>query len=145
VAGCWYESFVGGRGCCGCAGSTPTLRRSSSCSDIHARANEHLPMTLYLHCGQVEDTKGNNGKSGRLIVTNLRVIWCVCLSACLSVPPATAAYWPDFQHLLQSASNIFSFMTVTVSDVAVPVGRPENQTVCSRVDSILETAFAAVP
>jgi hypothetical protein len=40
-------------------------------------------MTLYLHCGQVEDTKGNNGKSGRLIVTNLRVIWCVCLSVCL--------------------------------------------------------------
>jgi Bardet-Biedl syndrome 5 protein len=23
----------------------------------------------------VEDTKGNNGQSGRLIVTNLRVIW----------------------------------------------------------------------
>lgn len=25
----------------------------------------------------VEDTKGNNGQSGRLIVTNLRVIWSV--------------------------------------------------------------------
>jgi hypothetical protein len=39
VAGRWYESFVGGRGCCGCAGSTPSLRRSSSCSDIHVRTN----------------------------------------------------------------------------------------------------------
>ncbi len=24
---------------------------------------------------EVEDTKGNNGKHGRLLVTNLRVIW----------------------------------------------------------------------
>eukprot|EP00729_Bicosta_minor_P017520 gene17520-7787_t len=27
------------------------------------------------HLGEIEDTKGNNGQTGRLMVTNLRLIW----------------------------------------------------------------------
>lgn len=27
------------------------------------------------HLGEIEDTKGNNGQTGRLLVTNLRLIW----------------------------------------------------------------------
>lgn len=40
-------------------------------SDLNCRAGEFIIDTL----DSVEDTKGNSGESGRIIITNLRFIW----------------------------------------------------------------------